>query len=149
MGGTLARARAAGGDRLANIDFTHPVRRFFGQSRAVNWGLLFIVVVLGLMLVRPLVMSGLSWHRTAGLLTERRAEVEVLERRNEVLTERVDYYRTTAFIAEQARAYGMVEPGETSFVIRELVHPGSAGDYAVSRLRNATVDSSVAIDAER
>lgn len=130
-----------------SIDWSHPVRRFFGQSRAVNWGVLFIILIVGLMLVRPLVMSGLSWHRTAALLSERRAEVAQLEHRNDELTAQVEYYRTPTFITEQARTYGMVQPGERTYVIREIVHPESTADYAISRLRNATIDSAVAIDS--
>lgn len=144
-GTTITRVRTLGSQRLARVDWSHPVRRFFGQSRAVNWGVLFLVAVIVLFLVRPLVMSGMSWHRTAALLAERRAEVADLEARNDELTERVSYYRTRTFIAEQARAYGMVEPGERTYVMREIVHPGSTADYAVARLRNATVDSPVAI----
>ena len=144
MDAALAQLRSSS-DRLASIDFAHPVRRLFGQSRGVNWGVIFIVIVVGLMLVRPLVMSGLSWHRTASLLNERRTEVAALDRRHDELQERVDYYGTDAFIAEQARAYGMVEPGERTYVIRELVHPESAAEYAVARLRNSTVDSPVAL----
>lgn len=147
MGGTIARLRT-GGDRFASINFTHPIRRLFGQSRGVNWGVLFIVAVVVLLLVRPLVMSGLSWHRTASLLQERRAEVHALEQRHAELTETVAFYRTDAFIAEQARTYGMVEPGETTYVIREFVHPDSAGAYAAARLRNATVDSRVSLTPE-
>jgi len=148
MGGAIAQLRAAGGDRLARIDWVHPLRRVFGQSRAVNVGVLFIVAVVGLMLVRPLVMSGLSWHRTAGRIQERRAEVDQLEQRHQALEDRVDYYRTPSFIAEKARAYNMVLPGEQSFAIREIVHPGSTAEFAVARLRNATVDSNVAIGAD-
>jgi cell division protein FtsB len=144
MDAALAQLRS-GSDRLAALDFTHPVRRLFGQSRGVNWGVLFIIAVIGLMLVRPLVMSGLSWQRTASLLEERRAEVSVLQDRHDELEAQVDYYRTDAFISEQARAYGMIEPGERTFVIRELVHPESAAEYAVGRLRNATVDSTVSL----
>ncbi|MEO6867624.1 MAG: septum formation initiator family protein [Gaiellales bacterium] len=144
MGGTIARLRT-GGDRIASINFTHPVRRLFGQSRGVNWGVLFIIIVMVMMLVRPLVMSGMSWHRTAALLNERRAEVQQLEARHDVLSTRVEYFRTDAFIAEQARTYGMIEPGERTFVIREFVHPDSVADYAVTRLRNATVDSTVSL----
>lgn len=145
MAATTA-SRRPGLDRIPSIDIAHPVRRLFGQSRAVNWGVLFIVAVIGLMLVRPLVMSGLSWHRTAAVLEERRVEVAALERRHAALEERVAYVKTTAFVGEQARAYGMVEPGEQTFVIRELVHPESAAAYAVARLRNATVDSQQALD---
>ena len=148
MGGALGALRG-GGDRLAHINIGHPVRQFFGQSRGVNWGVLFIVVVLGMMLVRPLVMSGLSWHRTAGLLHERRTEVAQLEQRHTELEDRIDYYRTSAFIAEQARLYGMIEPGEQTYVIRELVHPQSAAAYAVSRLRNATTDGRASLAAAK
>jgi len=145
--GTAAQPRI-GGDRFAKIDITHPIRRLFGPSRGVAWGVIFITAVVGLMLVRPLVMSGLSWHRTAGLLEERRAEVAALETRHDQLTEQVEYYRTPTFIAEQARKYGMIEPGERAFVIRELVHPDSAAGYAIARLRNATVDSPVSLAAK-
>jgi cell division protein FtsB len=142
-------SRRLGGDRIAALNLTHPVRRLFGQSRGVNWGVLFILVVVGLMLVRPLVMSGLSWHRTAALLTERRAEVASLKRTHHSLEEQVAYYRTDAFIGEQARQYGWIEPGEQAFVVRELVHPESAADYAVARLRNATVDGQAALAPAR
>lgn len=145
MGGAIAQLRSAGAERLGGIDWTHPVRRVFGQSRAVNWGVLFLVIVIGMLLVRPLVMSGMSWHRTAGRIEERRAEVAQLRHRHRVLSERVDYYRTPTFIAEKARAYGMIEPGEQSFVIREIVHPENTAAYAVARLRNATVDSRIAL----
>jgi cell division protein FtsB len=143
---TTTRIRTLGSRRLARVDWSHPLRRFFGQSRGVSWGVIFLVLVVGLMLVRPLVMSALSWHRTAALLTERRAEVASLERRNERLTAQVDYYRTDRFIAEQARRDGMVEPGEQSYVMREIVHPENTAAYAITRLRNATTDSSVSIN---
>ncbi|MCW2928675.1 MAG: hypothetical protein JWM86_2643, partial [Thermoleophilia bacterium] len=94
------------------------------------------------------VMSGLSWHRTAALLEERRAVVSQLSARNRALEEQVDYYRTDTFVAEQARMYGMIEPGEETYVIRELVHPESAATYAVARLRNATVDSAATLAAQ-
>ncbi|MCB0878411.1 MAG: septum formation initiator family protein [Thermoleophilia bacterium] len=145
---TTTRVRTLGSRRLASVDWSNPVRRFFGQSRGVNWGVLFLALVIAMFLVRPLVMSGMSWHRTAALLNERRAEVASLERRNDRLTRRVEYYKTRTFIAEQAREYGMVEPGEQSYVIREIVHPESAAQYAISRLRNATIDSPVAIAAQ-
>ncbi len=144
---TTTRVRTLGSRRLARIDWAHPVKRVFGQSRGATWGVAFVAVVVIMLLVRPLVMSGLSWHRTAALLDERRAEVAALEARNERLTRLVEYYRTKTFIAEQARTYGMVEPGEQSFVIREVVHPESTADYAIARLRNATVDSHVSISA--
>lgn len=144
MDAALAQLRATG-DRLATVDLAHPIRRLFGQSRGVNWAVMFLAVIVLLMLVRPLVMSGLSWHRTASLLQERRSEVATLEQRHVELGDTVAYYRTDAFIAEQARAYGMVEPGEQTYVIRELVHPESAAEYAVARLRNATVDSTIAL----
>lgn len=130
---------------LHEIDLAHPMQRLFGPSRGVTFGVLFVALVVGLLLVRPLVMSGMSWHRTASLLQERRAEVRSLERRHAALQEQVAYHRTDAYIAEQARTYGMVEPGEETFVVREIVHPDSAAAYAVSRLRNATVDSAIAL----
>ncbi len=142
---TTTRTRTLGSRRLARVDLSHPLRRIFGQSRGVNWGVLFIVAVVVMMLVRPLVMSGLSWHRTAALQAERRAEVAQLEHRHEQLTAQVKYYGTEQFIAEQARRDGMVEPGEQSYVIREIVHPEDTAAYAIARLRNATVDSAVAI----
>lgn len=142
---TTTRVRTLGSRRLAQLDLSHPVRRLFGQSRAVNWGVLFLALVVGMLLVRPLVMSGLSWHRTAALLEERRAEVARLDARHDDLSAQVEYYRTDEFIKEQARLYGMVEPGERSQVIREIVHPESAASFAIARLRNATVDSHVAL----
>lgn len=133
--------------RIATSDLLHPIRRWFGESRGVTWGAIFLAVLIGLMLVRPLAMSLFSWHRTAGVLAERRAEVAGLERRNAHLKAQLDYYATDAFVAEKARSYGMVAPGETGFVIRELVHPESAARYATSRLRNATVDHPAALAA--
>lgn len=145
---TTKRLRLLGSKRLAHLSVVHPVRRMFGQSRAVNWGILFFALLVGMMLIRPLAMSGLSWHRTASLLDERRAEVGRLDKRNKELSERVKYYETDEFIAEQARLYGMVEPGEQAQVIREIVHPESASGFAISRLRNATTDSHRAITDE-
>ena len=134
-----------GGDRFAHVDLAHPVRRLFGPSRGVTLGVVFVLAVTSMMLVRPLIMSGLSWHRTAGLLAERRVEVAALQRRNDHLTEQVTYFHTASFVAEQARVYGMIEPGEEAFVMRELVHPESAAQYAIARVRNATVDAPVAL----
>jgi cell division protein FtsB len=143
MGATNQPSRR--GTRQSGTRAMHPVQRWFGESRGVAWGAIFIIAIVVLMLVRPLAMSFFSWHRTASLLQERRAEVAMLETRHEELTEQVDYNRTEAFVAEQARTYGMVRPGETPFVIRELVHPESAAEYAISRLRNATLDHPVAL----
>jgi len=97
-------------------------------------GLLFVFCLL---LVRPVGMSLLSWHRTASVLSDRREEVSALQKRNVMLDRRLEYYRTDAFVAERARRYGLVQPGEAGFVVRELVHPESVGRYAGNRLRNA------------
>lgn len=145
MGATRQQPRR--GTRHSGGQLAHPVRRLFGESRGVAFGAIFIIAIVAMMLVRPLAMSFLSWHRTAGLLEERRAEVHVLEQRHDLLKQQVEYFRTSAFVAEQARTYGMTAPGETAFVIRELVHPESAAEYAISRLRNATVDDPVALAA--
>ena len=147
MGATTKQVRARRTRGRADGRLAHPIRRLFGESRGVAFGAVFIVAIVGLMLVRPLVMSFLSWHRTAALLTERRGEVQRLEHRHAYLKAQVEYFQTDAFVEEQARAYGMVKPGETPFVIRELVHPESAAEYAISRLRNATLDNPVALAA--
>jgi len=127
------------------VDLVHPMRRLFGESRGVAIGVMFVLAVVGLMLVRPVAMSFLSWHRTAALLTERRAEVAELDARHDELTEQVTYFQTNAFVAEKAREYGMAVPGEKTFVIREVAHPESASEYAIARLRNATVDHPIAL----
>jgi cell division protein FtsB len=122
------------------------VQRWFGRSRGVTWGAVFIVIMLSLLLVRPLAMSLLSWQRTASLLNERRAEVAELQTRNDNLERQLAFYETDAFIAEQARSYGMVTPGEQSFVVREFVHPDTAARAAIDRLRNVTVDHPIALE---
>lgn len=131
--------------RPVPTELAHPVRRLFGESRGVAWGAICIIALVTLLLVRPLGNSFLSWHRTAGLLQERRTEVAKLEQRHQQLTRKVAYYETESFTAEQGRTYGMVVPGETAFVIRELVRPESAAQYAIARLRNATVDHPAAL----
>ena len=136
-------------DRLRNqIDLVHPVQRWFGRSRGVSFGVLFLVAMLALLVVRPLFMSATSWHRTASLLSERRVEVAQLQERNDKLKERARFQRTETFVQEQARSYGLVMPGEETLVIRELVHPESVGGYMVARLRNVTVDGSHALGIE-
>jgi cell division protein FtsB len=122
----------------------HPVRRLFGESRSTSWPAIILLMLLALMVVRPMIMSVLSFHRTAGLLTERRAEVATLQSRHDELASRKAYYETDAFIAERGREYGLVMPGETAFVIRELARPEAVGTYAQARLANATVDADVA-----
>jgi cell division protein FtsB len=116
----------------------------FGESRSASWPAIILLALLALMVVRPMIMSVLSYHRTDGLLTERRNEVAKLRSRNEKLSARRSYYKTDAFIAERGRQYGLVMPGETSYVIRELARPESAGTYAQATLANATVDADVA-----
>jgi cell division protein FtsB len=121
---------------VPRVSIPHPFRSLFGESRAVTWAAIILVAMLSLMLVRPAAMSLFSFQRTAGLVTERRAEVAALQARNDALHEQLDYYRTDAFVAERARTYGMIRPGEQSYVVRELVHPESAVRYATSRLRS-------------
>ena len=101
--------------------------------------------MLAMLIVRPMMMSMLSFHRSAALLEERRLEVGQLTNRNRELTKRLTYYRTDAFVAERAREYGLVMPGETSFVVRELTRPESVGNFARNRYRNATSDAPAAI----
>lgn len=132
---TRARARRARGRRR------HPVRRLFGESRSVTWPALVLLALLGLLVVRPMMMSLFSYHRTASLLRERRTEVTALTTRQHTLQARRKYYSTTAFIAERAREYGLVRPGEQPFVIRELARPEAVGTYAQARLANATRDA--------
>ncbi|MCW2950129.1 MAG: hypothetical protein JWN41_1142 [Thermoleophilia bacterium] len=123
----------------------HPVRELFGESRGVTIGAIIIIVLISMMLIRPLAHTFFSWHRTAGILHERRIEVRELRARHTQLTEQVTFFNTPQFVAEQARAYGYIMPGERPYVIRELVHPESAAQYAISRLRNVTVDDPTAL----
>lgn len=133
------------GPRIEVGDLLHPVRRLFGESPGVTWGAIVLIALVSLVLVRPLANSFLSWHRTAGLLQERRAEVADLRAQHDVLQDDLAFYETDQFVVEQARIFGLVMPGEESYVLRELVHPESAGRFAITRLRNATVDHDVAL----
>lgn len=131
------------GTRIDSAVLLHPVRRLFGESSGAAWGAIVVIALVGLLLVRPVANSVLSWHRTAGLLQERRAEVAQLRTEHSALTDELAFYETDQFVAEQARTFGMVLPGEQTYVLRELVHPESAGRFAIARLRNATVDHHV------
>lgn len=112
------------------------LRDLFGESRATTLVLVGILVVLGLLVVRPMIMSLLSYHRTAGLLDERRTEVAHLTKRNGQLEQQVAYFRTDVFLAERARLYGLVKPGEQAFVIREYTHTEAAGRFVRSRAQS-------------
>jgi cell division protein FtsB len=114
------------------------VRRLFGDSTGVTAVLAAILVLVCLLLVRPVIMSLLSWNRTAGLLGQRHAEVDSLLSQNAQLKATLRYYGTDAFIAERAREYGLVRPGETQYVVRELAHPQDGPSYARTQLENAT-----------
>lgn len=94
--------------------------------------------MLSLIVVRPMVMSMMSYHRTAGLLAERRAEVHDLRSRHAKLLRQLAYYETDAFLAERAREYGLTRPGEQPYVIRELTRPGEIGRFTRNRVRNIT-----------
>lgn len=118
----------------------HPIRMLFGESRSVSWLAILLIVLVGMLLVRPMMRSVLSYHRTDALLTERRGEVASLERRNDILKRRAAYRRTDGFIAERGREYGLVVPGETPYVVRELARPDAVGAYARARVRNVTLD---------
>jgi cell division protein FtsB len=107
----------------------------FGESTAITWIVVGLLAILCLLIVRPVAMSLLSWHRTAGLLAERRDEVANLEARNDELKAEYEYYQTEGFLAERAREYGLVLPGETPYVVRELVHPESVERYTAAHLQ--------------
>src|SRR5690349_17045149 len=104
-----------GGKRLRSM--ANPIPLLIGESRTGTWVMVAILAVIGLLVVRPVIMSALSWHRTANVLNERRSEVAHLEQRHDLLKKKLEYYRTDAFIAERARHYGLVRPGETAFVV--------------------------------
>lgn len=116
-----------------------PVQRVFGDSGGVGAIVFIILLLMCMLLVRPVIMSLMSWQRTAGLLAERRLEVRELEARHRKLQARLAYYRTDTFVAERARQYGLVREGEVPFVMRELVHPELIGTYARTQLANATM----------
>jgi cell division protein FtsB len=101
----------------------------------MSWIVIGLMLIGCLLIVRPVVMSLLSWHRTAGLLAERREEVAKLEARHKELDQAYEYYQTEAFLAERAREYGLVLPGETPYVVRELVHPESVERYTAAHLQ--------------
>lgn len=143
----VARSAVARPPRLDADRLVHPIKRLFGESRGVTWSAIFIVALVGMMLVRPLAASFFSYHRTAGLLAERRTEVAQLRARHSALQRQLAYYRTPQFVAERARTFGMIAPGEKPYIMRELVHPSAAAQFAISRLRNATVDHPIALDA--
>jgi cell division protein FtsB len=107
--------------------------RLFGESMLGTWFVTAMLVLLGLLLVRPMIMSTLSWHRTASLLQDRRAEVGALRTRHHALERQLAYYGTDAFLAERAREYGLVRPGETPFVIREYAHDASGARFSLDR----------------
>lgn len=113
-----------------------PIRRAFGDSPITTGLSLAFLLLLGMLLVRPMVMSMMSYQRTAALLEERRDEVASLRDRNERLTATQEYYRTNAFVAERAREYGLVRPGESPFVVREYAHPESAGAFTRNKVQN-------------
>lgn len=112
------------------------VARLFGESRSVTAIVLAFAALLGLLLVRPMAMSMLSYHRTAALLAERRVEVHDLRARHARLERQHAYYQTDMFVAERARQYGLTRPGEQPFVIRELARPDALGRFARNHLRN-------------
>lgn len=141
----VGKKDARRGPRIDVADLVHPVRRMFGESPGVTWGAIVLIALVSLVLVRPLANSFLSWHRTAGLLEERRAEVADLRAQHDSLRDDLAFYETEQFVVEQARTFGLVMPGEETYVLRELVHPESAGRFAISRLRNATVDHDAAL----
>lgn len=96
------------------------LQRLFGDSKATQvLGVLMVLLVL-MLVVRPVVRSVLSYHRTASLLEERRQEVGGLASRHGELIDQLTYYETDIFLAERAREYGLTRPGETSYVVREL-----------------------------
>lgn len=143
-----ASSAARAGRRRVHVDreqLKHPVRRLFGESRGVTIGAIVLIALVSLMLVRPLARTFFSYHRTASILQERRVEVRDLRVRHAELTEQVKFFDTPQYVAEKARSYGYIMPGERAYVIRELVHPESAAQYAISRLRNVTVDDPTAL----
>lgn len=101
------------------------LRRVFGESSSSRKLAAVLLLLLAILILRPMFMSLLSYHRTEGLLDQRRAEVAELAQRNRELEQQVDYYRTDVFLAERAREYGLVKPGEKAFVVRELAGDGS------------------------
>ncbi len=123
----------------------HPIRQVFGESQGVTVLVIIMLCLIVTLLVRPMVRSLLSYQRTAAMLTERRAEVAQLTTRHAELVKRRDYYRTPEFIAERAREYGLVRPGERAFVVRELVHPELMGRYARAQLANASYESTAQV----
>lgn len=108
--------------------------RLFGPSTFATWFVAAVLLLLGLLLVRPLVMSTLSWHRTAGLLADRRSEVAGLRARHDALRLQLTYFNTDAFLAERAREYGLVRAGETPFVIREFTRGESPARFSLDQL---------------
>lgn len=129
------RTQLAGGLRWVGNRWS-PLRRAFGDSPLTTGLSLAFLLLLGMLLVRPMVMSLMSYHRTDALLQERRAEVTVLRDRSDRLSTTRDYYRTEAFVVERAREYGLVRPGELSFVVREYAHPESVGTYTRNKVQN-------------
>ena len=119
-----------------------PIKQIFGDSQGVTILVAVLLGMIALLIVRPMVRSVLSYHRTAALLQERRVEVAQLKERHTELQQRKAYYQTPEFIAERAREYGLVRPGESAFVIRELVHPEMMGRYARAQLANGAYEAS-------
>lgn len=99
------------------------LQRIFGEFHGGRLLTLVFVGLLLMLIVRPVVMSLLSYHRTANLLEHRRSEVSDLQKRHDTLQATAKYYETDVFLAERAREFGLVRPGEQAYVIRELARP--------------------------
>jgi cell division protein FtsB len=108
------------------VDAEMPVgalSRVVGESPLSRGLLIALIAAIGLLVVRPIGMSLMSYHRTANLLNERRSEVRSLAVRHSALQRKVEYYRSDVFLKERARQYGLATPGETTYVVRELANP--------------------------
>ena len=61
-----------------------------------------------------------SWFDTRTEAAEKRAEVQQLKRENQQLRERRKALRDPATLEREARALGMVRPGERAYVVKGL-----------------------------
>jgi cell division protein FtsB len=98
------------------------------RTATVRWdrvGRVALLLLLGVVLLLY-VNPAINWIKTLQASDTKRSEVQRLEKENAKLRARKAALREPATLEKEARALGMVRPGERAYVVRGL--PRSKGD---------------------
>jgi cell division protein FtsB len=91
-------------------------RRPSRSSLVLRWLAVAVLAAIAVAYVHPL----RAYREARADVSQRREEIDALERENAALEQKLEFARTDVFVEREARRLGLVRPGERLFIVKGI-----------------------------